>query len=246
MKSENIIWLVLLVLFSFLFGLEIYLWQSYESRMHPIEATAERQTTQYETSDYSLQEESSTEQTVEVMNEMNIENNSIDNTNYKYIFVGDSRYVEMEKYAKENDTFIAENGVGYYFLINHMSEIVSLSDENTKIIVGLGVNDILLGSSDYKKLLVELDKKTDATVYYMLINPVDDDICSYVGYKVSNAMIDEFNTKIEDELIGTDIKIINVNTYLKETGFTSFDGLHYSDDTTEKIYNYIKEAVSAN
>lgn len=244
MKSENIIWLALFVLFSVLFGLEIYLWKYYETRMDMAKSSSGKDAVQTSILSYEETTESTTEQITEVINEMNNDDNI--SKNYKYIFVGDSRYVEMEKYAEENDTFIAENGVGYVFLINHMNEIVSLADSDTKIVVGLGVNDILIGSGEYKSLLTELDERTDAEVYYMLINPVDDDICSYVGYQVTNKMIDEFNTKLEDDLLDTNIKIIDANSYLKESGYTSFDGLHYSDETSEKIYKYLKEELSSN
>ena len=36
------------------------------------------------------------------------------------------------------------------------------------------------------------------------------------------------------------VKIIDSNSYLKESGFSTVDGLHYDDTTYNKIYNYLK------
>ncbi len=168
------------------------------------------------------------------------------NEKEKYIFVGDSRYVQMEAYAQDDDTFIAENGVGYRFLSNHMDEIVSMSDADTKIVIGLGVNDVFSGTKKYKELLFDLAGRTDAQIYYMLINPVDDELCAANGYTVTNEVIDDFNITIQGELIGSGIKIIDVNSYLKVVGYTSRDGLHYNAATSQNIYVYIKEQMLQN
>lgn len=168
------------------------------------------------------------------------------NENEKYIFVGDSRFVQMSSCAEADDTFIAENGVGYKFLSNHMDEIISMSDENTKIVIGLGVNDVLSGTKKYKELLLSLNSQTNAQVYYMLINPVDDELCASSGYSVTNEVIDDFNINMQGDLIGSGIKIIDVNSYLKVVGYSSRDGLHYTSDTSRVIYNYIKEQLIMN
>ena len=163
-----------------------------------------------------------------------------------YIFVGDSRYVQMSSYAESDDTFIAENGVGYKFLSSHMDEIVSMSDENTKIVIGLGVNDVFSGTRRYKELLLDLRSRTNADIYYMLINPVDDELCASNGYTVTNEVIDDFNINMQSDLIGSGVKTIDANSYLKVIGYTTRDGLHYNSETSRNIYNYVKEQMMQN
>ena len=61
----------------------------------------------------------------------------------KYLFVGDSRYKGMEKAnATDEDVFICEVGEGYDYLINQMNNIKYEIDDNTALIIGLGVNDL--------------------------------------------------------------------------------------------------------
>lgn len=162
----------------------------------------------------------------------------------KFIFVGDSRYKGMERFASEEDLFIAESGRGFDFLLEQLSNIKYNSDGNTAIIVGLGVNDNLKTSAgDYINTLYELQNSVEAQVYFMLVNPVDEAKEEYNGYNVTNEAIDAFNQTIKncmDESIG----IIDSNSYLKELGYDTQDGLHYVDATYEDIYNYIKADIT--
>ena len=209
------------------------------------EATETTETTETaETTEAPTTAESATE----TFNQSTMQTQSVTKTNEyeKYIFVGDSRYVPMESYADEDDTIIAEVGVGRKFLSEHMEEIVNISDENTKIVVGLGVNDLYVGAQKYKDSLLELKANTNAQIYYTLVNPVDDELCASHGYSVTNESIDNFNSNIQSELIGTGIKTIDTNSYLKTIGYSSSDGLHYSSDTNQNIYVYIKEQLIQN
>ena len=60
------------------------------------------------------------------------------------MFVGDSRYKGMEKAnATDEDVFICEVGEGYDYLINQMNNIKYEIDDDTALIIGLGVNDLV-------------------------------------------------------------------------------------------------------
>lgn len=207
--------------------------------------TEEYITTEASDTTETTEQKKTTEAATQAVN-IQTQHSQKNNAGETYIFVGDSRYVQMESYAEDDDTFICENGVGYRFLSNHMDEIVSLADADTKIVIGLGVNDVLSGTKKYKELLFDLADRTDAQVYYMLINPVDDELCAENGYAITNEDIDNFNITIQSELIGSGIKIIDVNSYLKAVGFTSRDGLHYNASTSQNIYVYIKEQMISN
>lgn len=238
MKSDNRIWYILLVVFLIIGALEINLWRSFND--------IENKRRQNNTATYTDSDNTNTDNTSDTtytFDNLNGGNELVqDENNYKYIFVGDSRYVGMAANKTSSDVFICEKGVGRYFLQKHMNDIVMLSDSNTKIIVGLGVNDVSTANVEmYVSLLNELNEKTSAKVYYMLVNPVNEDKCRRSGYtSIKNSNINTFNSKMIASLSDTDIKIIDTNTFLNDEGFNTGDGLHYDDETYTKIYQYIK------
>lgn len=163
---------------------------------------------------------------------------------HNYVFVGDSRYVAMKPLKGENDTFVCENGVGRFFLIENMDKIISLaSDGNTRIVIGLGVNDIN-SPEEYITLLKDLRQRTDAEIFYVLVNPVDEGLCRGSGYSITNKAIDNFNVQVSDGIMDEDINIIDVNSFLKDAGFSCTDGLHYTDETYGTIFHYLKTSLS--
>lgn len=162
--------------------------------------------------------------------------------NRHYIFVGDSRYVGMKKYSQSNDTFIAKNGEGYAFLIENLTLIQNSVDKDSVLIIGLGVNDYARNYKNYIQIVNELAISLQCPVYYMLINPVDEEKEMQYGYTVFNEQIDKYN-KLMQEGFDSSVRIIDTNSYLKSSGFNTVDGLHYDDSTYKKIYDYIKSNV---
>lgn len=242
MNSKNTIWIILLFVFLSIGTLEIFLWFQFRK-----DISAKKDASSEQLSTNTDINASGTSSTVPFDPDSSPDYSEPDN--HTYIFVGDSRYVAMSKFKSENDTFICENGVGRYFLSKHLGEIVNMSDSNTRIIIGLGVNDVGAGSEstdEYLELLDQLDRSTDAEIYYMLVNPVDERLCSATGYSIKNSSIDAFNQRMTEGLHDTNIKILDTNSYLKEEGFNCSDGLHYKEDTSEKIYQFIKIAVRFN
>jgi hypothetical protein len=73
----------------------------------------------------------------------------------------------------------------------------------------------------------------------MLINPVDEDKEALYGYSATNEMIDKYNALIKAGF-NSKVGVIDTNTYLKEDGFYTSDGLHYDDNTYKKVYNFLK------
>jgi hypothetical protein len=163
----------------------------------------------------------------------------VDGSSKRYIFVGDSRYVGMEKFAQPDDVFIAQVGEGYYFLASNMNKILEYIDKNSILIVGLGVNDYAVNYKNYIKTMNELADTLDCMVYYMLINPVEEEKEALYGYSTSNEMIDKYNALMKAGF-SSKVGVIDTNTYLKEDGFYTSDGLHYDDNTYKKVYNFLK------
>ncbi len=159
----------------------------------------------------------------------------------RYVFVGDSRYVGMSEFAGSEDTFICKDGVGYEFLEVQMENIrQACSLKDTALIIGLGVNDVKSSSSSYISKLNRMAQEMDCSIYYMLVNPVDEAAEASYGYTVTNSRIDEFNRQMKAGL-DSSIGILDTNAYLKQTGFKTADGLHYDRNTYGMIYRYIKQ-----
>ncbi len=162
----------------------------------------------------------------------------------KYVFLGDSRYRGMSFCAGWQDVFIAENGQGYEYLVSSLESLKAICDNQTALIVGLGVNDCGYRAPNYIATLNELDAATDCQIYFMSVNPVDEAVeaAQPHPYKVKNNDIDSFNAQMQVGL-NSNIIYIDTNAYLKSVGYATRDGLHYMDSTYQTIYDYIKAYV---
>lgn len=160
----------------------------------------------------------------------------------KYIFVGDSRYVGMSQCKGDNDVFISKSGIGYSYLEEQISRIKLESDPTSALIIGLGVNDLMRSCELYISKLNELAEELDCQIYYMSVNPVDEDRESLNGYSVKNADIEKFNEKMKTEL-SSKIIYIDSYAYLKSHAYETVDGLHYNDKTYKLIYDFIKSSL---
>ena len=154
----------------------------------------------------------------------------VDYEDYNYVFLGDSRFVGMSNCKQSNDIFICKVGEGYNYFCKNINNI----SENDIVIIGFGVND--LGNIDK---YIELANSLTNEVYYLTVNPADEQKERENGYSVTNQQIDEFNNKLKAN--ATNYKVIDTNSYLKQIGFSTTDGLHYDNATYIKIYEYIKQ-----
>ena len=161
--------------------------------------------------------------------------------NDKYIFIGDSRTVGMKSAvaSNKNDIWSAKVGEGYTWMKN--TGVPAVEDKigkNSKVVILMGVND--LNSNAYITYLNSKSKKwvkKGATVYFVSVNPVDEEKARSNGYTITNKSIETFNKTMKNGL-SSDIKYIN--TYSKINSFGTTDGLHYTNETYKKIYNCIK------
>ena len=161
--------------------------------------------------------------------------------NYKYLFSGDSRTVGIQ-WTVEKDhpetQFIAKAGIGYQWMKDTAwSQIKDSMDKNPdmKVVFLYGVNDMININyylKKYKSLESEYDKDR---IWYVSVNPIKG------KQLVTDDQIQEFNKQIK-ELAGD--RYIDTYTMLNNDGFGSPDGLHYDNDTNEKIYNYIIDAIA--
>ena len=184
--------------------------------------------------------------------------NSTNNTNTKngetskYILVGDSRTVQMYAYVHntwdKNKTNKLPNGVSdgdvYWSCkgsmgLSWMKETGIPNIENqiakdSSIVIMMGVND-LYNADNYIKYVNKNSKswlKKGADVYFVSVNPTDG------KENKLNTTINSFNKKLEKGL--KNVTWLDTNSYLKEKGYKTTDGLHYDKNTSMKLYKYIK------
>ena len=173
--------------------------------------------------------------------------NSSSNKNSTYnkvVLIGDSRFYGQSNYKFENSktTYIAKSGEGLQFLKNSNSKIKSYDSNSTAFVINLGVND-LYNVNNYISYINSLALSLKGDVYYLSVNPVDEVKESYNGYSVKNSSINDFNSKMRSGL--KNVKYLDSNSHLKSKGFDTVDGVHYTKDTYQKIYNFIATNVKS-
>ncbi len=180
-------------------------------------------------------------------NNSNNSSSSSSNKNSTYnkvILIGDSRFYGQSNYKFENSktTYIAKSGEGLKFLKNSNSKIKSYDSDSTAFVINLGVND-LYNVNNYISYINSLALSLKGDVYYLSVNPVDEVKESYNGYSVKNSTINDFNSKMKNDL--KNVTYLDSNSYLKSNGFDTVDGVHYTKDTYQKIYNFIASKVKS-
>ena len=159
------------------------------------------------------------------------------------IFIGDSRTEDLKGYVNSSATFIYKVGEGYSWMKNTaFPEADSKVKSGSKIIIWLGVNDL----ANIDNYIKEVNNKAQewvgkgATVYYAAVGPLDHD----PSENATNEGIEEFNNKLESGL-SSDVQYIDLYTKFKNEGYSTGDGIHYTPETTQKIYNYLVNEVTS-
>lgn len=174
--------------------------------------------------------------------------NSTDNTKKTaeaYLFLGDSRTVGMDSAVGKQDKVQMRGKVGArydWFAGTGISEINSLLKSvsgSAYIFVNMGVNgvdEVNKYISKYKSLATS-DWKGHKIVV-VSVGPVDEAEEKKHGYSVTNSQIEDFNKKLKNG-ISSMSNISYCDIYNNVKGYKTTDGVHYTNDTYKKIYNYI-------
>lgn len=156
----------------------------------------------------------------------------------KVIMVGDSRFVGMSSAVSfAGCEWICDVSTGLDWLVDTAApQIDAAITENCAIVFNMGVNDIDRAADYVSFLNSKVDGWTSAgaDVYFMSVNPVDRSL--YSG-AVTNSDIVNFNNVMSANL---DPWFGYIDTYndLITNGFTSRDGLHYTNETYVEIFQY--------
>ena len=158
-----------------------------------------------------------------------------------YLFVGDSRTVQLQMAVGNTDkAYLAKVGEGYsYFKNTVLPEIPQAAGPGTDMIINFGVNDLSNAGKYIKLINSNIDAWTEAgiKVYYSSVTPVGE------SASVTNAQIENFNARLKSEL-DPRVTWIDSYSYLTQTGFSTSDGLHYNKETYKSLYAYYQYVIS--
>jgi len=181
--------------------------------------------------------------TVEVTNHKKIEIKAKEKSKntYETLFImGDSRSVGMS-YIDDSTShqYTAKVSEGYKYFNNNYEAVLEKATSKDAIVINFGVND-LSNVDKYIELFNKIAKNTKAKIYFLTVNPVDEEKEAKNGYSIKNKDIDTFNEKMIKGL-DSKITVIDSNSILKEEGFDTTDGIHFTKDTYKKILSIIEK-----
>lgn len=153
------------------------------------------------------------------------------------IFVGDSRTVAMgEAEADLGDAcdYIGATGEGYSWFaetgIGQMEDAMALSP-SSPVVLNLGVNDPDMITHYLDLYRTFSDRYPDTAFYFLSVNPVTEE-----SKHVSNPEIAEFNDAIRSAFPD---QYLDSYSYLRALEFESVDGVHYSEETSRDIHDFV-------
>lgn len=157
------------------------------------------------------------------------------------VFVGDSRTVAIKNY-KTSINAIAKSGATYTWLASQKSTILQL--RNSNIIFWWGANDFVSGDTSraqkYADFFNSIYDSIGAynTIYVASCGPF---ASSHMLSKYTNELV-QFNNAIKSK-INSRIRYLDIYTYLTSNGFNTLDGVHYTTETTSKLYTWIIQQI---
>lgn len=187
----------------------------------------------------------------------------IDNNNRNNIFVGDSRILSMKNYGILNDSnSVYAGAMGYYWFNGNASSNFDsntyncktngigcvngiVGSESTNIIIWLGVNDINNYDKYYNKYYeLATNEWANNYIYIVSIGYVNDELSKYAN----NSQIEIFNDNMLRKINGSglkNLKYIDLGYDIQTMSNGTTDGVHYSKEFSNEIYNTIISKVGS-
>lgn len=189
----------------------------------------------------------------ESTDEAYVPDNILTNKNDNFIFIGDSRtvaykgIVDIDKY--DFITFISEVSKGYDWLkdtaIEKLNTRFDTTDLSYNVVLNLGVND-LQNVDKYIDIYNELAEKNPKHNFFVVsVNKVDTEKMIKNGYAtIENSQIEDFNSKMKKSL-SDKIHFIDTYSYFEDENLESNDGVHYTDETSNEILEYVSDYIKS-
>lgn len=185
-------------------------------------------------------------------------------------FIGDSRIYGMELALNgtyggtpENVTYLCESGRSILWFQNNYKtgrnfyQTISETPGRKAVIWNLGINDLIDGLNDVSDSVEKYTETMTAMAqelqefgcdfYFMSVNPVNENETASPNYGSSWPVrsaysVRLFNWKVRENT-SEYFSYIDTFSYLTNTGFILYDGLHYGDSTYLKIYDKAIETI---
>ena len=173
----------------------------------------------------------------------------------KVVFIGDSRTVQMYAYKTGTwsganyssggvhevgtDIYVAEGAQGLAWMKSTgIPAAKKYFVKGNAIVILMGVNDLSNADSyvTYINGNASSWKSNGASLYFVSVNPCQG------NYSNLNSSINTFNSKLKNGL-NNSVGWIDTNSVLTKSGFKTTDGVHYDQNTSNMIYDYIKKIV---
>lgn len=159
----------------------------------------------------------------------------------RYIVLGDGRAGELTAFAREEDNieFITKSGADIGWLDREaLPELVESDRKFSCVIIMTGISD-MQNAGEYVTALNKWGKRLkderSADLCMNSVNPVDAGV-------FDPADVDEFN-RIVKEGLDAQIHFIDTGAKLRESGFSTTDTLHYTEESSELLYELLVEEL---
>jgi hypothetical protein len=159
----------------------------------------------------------------------------------RYIVLGDGRAAELTAFAHDEDNieFITKSGADIEWLDEEaLPELIESDRKFSCVIVMTGISD-MQNAEQYVTALNEWGKRLreerGADLCMNSVNPVDEGV-------FDPADVEEFN-RIVKEGLDAQIYFIDTDTKLRESGFSTTDTLHYTEESSKHLYELLVEEL---
>lgn len=158
---------------------------------------------------------------------------------HSFLFVGDSRTIGMGNAVNDSCIYIGAEGEGYSWLSTDGLAKIEESlreDPSRTVIFNPGVNDpknISLYIDFYRSFS---EQHPDTSFYLLSVNPLIDG----KNFNTTNEMISIFNATLQSAFPD---QYLDSYSYLRENGFETVDGLHYTEQTYQDIHDFAVEQL---
>ena len=158
-----------------------------------------------------------------------------------YIVLGDGRAGELIPFVRDEDNieFITKSGADIEWLDGEaLPELIESDRKFSCVIVMTGISD-MQNAEQYVTALNEWGKRLreerGADLCMNSVNPVDEGV-------FDPADVEEFN-RIVKEGLDAQIYFIDTDTKLMESGFSTTDTLHYTEESSKHLYELLVEEL---
>ncbi len=160
---------------------------------------------------------------------------------FPIIWVGDSRTLGMERALDTTDTYIGKDGEGYNWFLDEGLALTAdaiAAQPDAPVVLNFGVNDYD-NLANYLALYTELlAAYPDTHFYFLSVNPIEPTLCS----NISNEQIADFNSHLKESFPDA---YIDSFTLLMIDQVMPIDGVHYSAEDYQKIYNFAARQIES-